>query len=48
VVPDVSAEPKNLAVIAKRVNLTGIGCDLNDLPCHTILGIPVMADRHSI
>jgi hypothetical protein len=36
-VPSLSAEPKNFAVITKRVNLTGIGSDLNDLPCHTIL-----------
>jgi hypothetical protein len=33
-VPSLSAEPKNLAVIAKRIYLTGIGSDLNDLPCH--------------
>jgi hypothetical protein len=36
-VPSLSAEPKNLAVIAKRVHLTGIGSDLNDLPCHATL-----------
>jgi len=36
-VPSLSAEPKNLAVIAKRIYLTGIGRDLNDLPCHAIL-----------
>jgi hypothetical protein len=37
VVPSLSTEPKNLAVIAKRIYLTGIGSDLNDLPCHAIL-----------
>jgi hypothetical protein len=41
-VPSLSTEPKNLAVIAKRIYLTGIGSDLNDLtlPCDSPRGGP--------
>jgi hypothetical protein len=34
--PNVVYQPKNLAVIAKRVKIAGISGDLNNGPCHAI------------
>jgi hypothetical protein len=34
--PNVVDQPKNLAVIAKRVKIAGISSDLNNGPCHAI------------
>jgi hypothetical protein len=34
--PDVVDQPKNHAVIAKCVQITGVGGDLNNGPCHAI------------
>jgi hypothetical protein len=44
--PNVVDQPKNLAVVAKRVQVAGICGDLNDVPCHVFSCLGVCSPGH--